>query len=109
MLRAGQFADLAVLSEDYFNIPEERIKGIESVLTVLGGKIVYGAGEFAPLAPPPLPVSPDWSPAGRYGGYHRGAETSAIIPPGCACSSHRRVRPPQGSRFRGIGCDCFAF
>jgi hypothetical protein len=109
MLRAGQFADLAVLSEDYFNIPEERIKGIESVVTVLGGKIVYGAGEFAPLAPPPLPASPDWSPAGRYGGYYRGAKTSAVVHQGCACSSHRRVLPPQGLRFWGIGCDCFAF
>ncbi|HKZ17906.1 MAG TPA: amidohydrolase, partial [Geobacteraceae bacterium] len=43
---AGKLADLAVLSADYFSIPEEEIKGIESVLTVLGGKVVHGAAEF---------------------------------------------------------------
>jgi hypothetical protein len=105
----GQFADMAVLSADYFKIPEEEIKGIESVLTVLGGRVVHGAGEFAPLAPPPLPVSPDWSPAGRYGGYYRGQATFAATQKGCACHSHGQVWSPKGSRFRGLGCDCFAF
>ena len=38
----GQLADLAVLSADYFSVPEEEIKGIESVLTMVGGKVVYG-------------------------------------------------------------------
>jgi len=52
-------------------IPEEEIKRIESVLTIVGGKGVYGSEEFASLAPPSLPVSPDWSPVGTYGGYHR--------------------------------------
>ena len=70
-IAAGQLADLAVLSADYFSVPEEEIKGIESVLTVVGGKVVYGAGEFAGLAPPPLPVMPDWSPVKAYGGYHQ--------------------------------------
>ena len=58
----GQLADLAVLSADYFAVPEEEIKRIESVLTIVGGKVVYAAKEFSKLAPPPLPVSPDWSP-----------------------------------------------
>jgi len=105
----GQFADLAVLSEDYLTVPEERIKGLESVLTVLGGKVVHGAEEFGSLAPPPLPVSPDWSPAGRYGGYHRGPAALATIYKGCACHRHGRVWSPKESPFRGIGCDCFAF
>jgi len=30
----GQLADLAVLSSDYFSIPEEEIKNLESVLTI---------------------------------------------------------------------------
>ncbi len=76
---AGQLADLAVLSADYFTVPEEEIKGIESVLTIMGGKIVHGAEEFGSLAPPLLPVSPDWSPVGSYGGYHRGTASSAAI------------------------------
>jgi hypothetical protein len=65
----GQLADLAVLSEDYFSIPEDRIKHLDSVLTIVGGKPVYATAEFKHLDPPPLPVSPDWSPVQHYGGY----------------------------------------
>ena len=32
----GHLADLAVLSADYFSVPEEEIKRIESVLTIVG-------------------------------------------------------------------------
>src|SRR5437763_355013 len=67
----GHLADLAVLSADYFSVPEEDIKGIESVLTIVGGKVVYGTGEFARLSPPALPVLPEWSPVKAYGGYHQ--------------------------------------
>ena len=69
----GQLADLAVLSADYFSIPEEEIKRLESVLTIVGGKVVYAAREFSKLAPPPLPVGPDWSPVKNYGGHWRSA------------------------------------
>jgi hypothetical protein len=31
--------------------------------------VVYGAGDYAPLAPAALPVSPAWSPVAAYGGY----------------------------------------
>jgi predicted amidohydrolase YtcJ len=57
-----QLADLAVLSADYFSVPEEEIKNLESVLTVVDGKIVYGSGEFKSYDPGALPVSPEWSP-----------------------------------------------
>ncbi|MEM9769330.1 MAG: amidohydrolase [Cyanobacteria bacterium P01_D01_bin.71] len=66
----GQLADLAVLSEDYFSVPEERIRHLESVLTIVDGKPVYGAAEFSHFSPPPLPISPNWSPVAYYGGYH---------------------------------------
>src|SRR5262249_49592291 len=46
----GQLADLAVLSADYFSVPEDDIKRLESVLTIVGGRVVYGAGEFSSLA-----------------------------------------------------------
>lgn len=46
-------APAPVLSADYFTIPEEEIRGIESVLTIVGGKVVYGAQEFGNLAPLP--------------------------------------------------------
>src|SRR6516165_3470079 len=70
-ITTGQLADLAVLSADYFSIPEEDIKHLESILTVVGGKVVYASAEFSKLAPPPLQVSPDWSPVKRYGGYQQ--------------------------------------
>lgn len=44
-LEAGKYADFTVLSRDYFNCPEEDIKDICSVMTVVGGKIVYSAME----------------------------------------------------------------
>lgn len=97
----GQLADLAVLSEDFFTIPDERIKRIESVLTVLGGDIVHATEDFSELAPPALPVTPDWSPAKFFGGYgapkfYAGSNFSAH-PLGCQCPVHR-THP--------VGCTC---
>ncbi len=59
---SGQLADLAVLSEDYFTVPDDRIQEIHSVLTIVGGRPVYGEGEFSALAPKVPPVEPSWSP-----------------------------------------------
>ena len=54
------------------SVPEERIKSIEAVLTVLGGEVVYAAAPFETLAPPPLPaVLPAWSPVAHFGGYQK--------------------------------------
>jgi predicted amidohydrolase YtcJ len=47
----GMLADLAVLSEDYFNVPLLRIAQIESLMTMVGGRIVYAAGSFSNLEP----------------------------------------------------------
>jgi predicted amidohydrolase YtcJ len=66
----GQFADLAVLSADYFTVDDEEIKAIESVLTMMDGDIVFAQGPFSALAPPPLPVEPDWSPVAEFGGAY---------------------------------------
>ncbi|MBP0032254.1 MAG: amidohydrolase [Roseofilum sp. Belize BBD 4] len=74
----GQLADLAVLSEDFFSVPEERIKHLESVLTLVDGQPVYGSEEFSNLSPPPLPISPDWSPVKYFGGYHNDSRSSVI-------------------------------
>jgi len=65
-IEVGKLADLAVLSADYFSVPEEQIKNIESVLTIVGGRVTYGADEFAGLSPIQPPVSPGWSPVGVY-------------------------------------------
>jgi hypothetical protein len=76
-LEAGKFADLAVLSADYFGVPAEQIKDIESVLTVVGGKVVHGAGPFARLSPPLPPVQQDWLPVREYGEYYRRSAAEA--------------------------------
>ena len=46
-LEAGKLADLAVLSADYLTVPVEEVGDIESVLTMVGGKIVYDARRLA--------------------------------------------------------------
>ncbi|MBS0975767.1 amidohydrolase, partial [Serratia rubidaea] len=69
-IKVGQLADLAVLSQDYFSVAEEQIKGIESLLTLVDGKVVYAAGPFSPLAPPPIPVLPEWSPVTNVPGHY---------------------------------------
>ena len=112
----GQLADFAVLSADYFSVPDEEIKRLESVLTMVGGKVVYAAGEFSKLAPPPLPVSPDWSPVKHYGGYQQpqsaaidAADSAArsAVEPGALHKAHRWVFGEAG--IWELGCDCFAF
>ena len=65
----GQYADFAVLSVDYMKVPVEDIKRIESVLTVVDGKIVYGAQEYASLMPALPPIQPNWSPVKYFGSY----------------------------------------
>lgn len=65
----GQLADFAVLSKDFFQVPEDDIKAIYSVLTIVGGEIVHAADEFSALNPPLPPISPDWSPVKHYGAY----------------------------------------
>ncbi len=68
-LQPGQYADFIVLPQDYFSVDAEKIKRMESLLTVVNGKVVYGAGAYAPLAPSLPAVSPGWSPVATYGGY----------------------------------------
>lgn len=112
-IEVGKAADFSVLSADYFSIPAEEIKGIESVLTMVAGKAVYGAGEFSRYAPKAPPVSPDWSPVAVYGG----CATPAGETPGrlgkiarlASAHLHHRERIQGRSRLWFPGCDCFAF
>ena len=48
-IEVGKFADLAVLSRDYLTVPVDQIGGIESVMTMVGGKVVYAAGPYQTL------------------------------------------------------------
>jgi predicted amidohydrolase YtcJ len=43
-IEPGKLADLVVLSDDYFTVPDEKLKKIRSVLTVVGGTIMHDAG-----------------------------------------------------------------
>ena len=118
-LAPGQLADLAVLSADYFSIPEEEIKDLESVLTIVGGRVVYATEEHASLAPPELPVSPDWSPVAHYGGYAKASKSLAGASHSAFCQHSELSHAQEGSsghvRVFGksglwsLGCDCFAF
>lgn len=110
----GKLADFALLTEDYFSVPDEQIKNLEAVLTVVGGKVVYARDEFAPLGPPSIPVLPDWSPVGKYGGY--GSSLAAIQQHvhSSTCghprtSSARRSRRSGQAGIWNSGCDCWAF
>ncbi len=70
-LRPGFLADFILLSDDYFTVADPQILGIESILTVVGGRVVYGSGAFAPYAPPRPAALPAWSPVNFYGGYQK--------------------------------------
>lgn len=68
-IKEGMHADFAILSDDYFTIPEEEIKELTSDLTVVNGKVVFAKNEFKALDPPMPEVIPDWSPVKYFGGY----------------------------------------
>jgi hypothetical protein len=121
-IKIGQLADLALLSGDYFSVPESDIPHLRSVLTVLGGKVVYGEGDFAPLAPALPKPMPDWSPVASFGGYHRTPEANAKLASACGCASACQVHGHDHAAALGraaptsdvqtfwgaLGCGCWA-
>ncbi|BAQ80466.1 amidohydrolase [Pseudomonas sp. St29] len=120
-IKVGQLADLVALSADYFSVEEEAIKWIESLLTVVDGKVVHAAGDFAKLAPPSLPVTPDWSPVAKVPGHWKPNaplqnQVHQCSGP-CAVHAHghqkARMSNVPVSDFQGFwgafGCSCFAF
>lgn len=111
-IAVGQLADLSALSADYFTVPDEEIKHLESVLTVVGGKVVYGAEEFSKLSPPLPPISNDWSPVRHYGGYHNERTSATVITRNVVhqCTHHKQSADSRFALWPGwTGCDCFAF
>jgi hypothetical protein len=77
-IEVGQLADLIVPDRDYFSCAGDEIADITSDLTIVGGKVVFGAADFAALdKSPPPPVMPDWSPVRSYGGYAAWADPKA--------------------------------
>lgn len=56
VIREGQLADLAVLDQDYFAIPEDKVPHTQSLLTIVGGKVVHAVGPWqAMVQAPPMP------------------------------------------------------
>ena len=128
-ITVGQLADFVALKDDYFSVPEENIKAIESVLTIVGGKIVHATEEFSPHAPPPTPVLPEWSPVKVFGGYGAPLDVLKAARAGVPAEYHHSVECRQDGRahaadqflagieaarsryagFFGSGCDCFVF
>ncbi len=129
-IEAGQLADLIVPDRDFFACPETDIADTVSELTMVGGRIVYGAGDFVGLddAVPP-PAMPDWSPVRSFGGYAGWgdskstsveAKRTAAAACGCAhtCNIHGHnhatawsSRLPIGdlkSFWGALGCACWA-
>jgi hypothetical protein len=130
-IEIGQFADLIVPDRDYFSCPDDEIADIAADLTIVGGKVVYGAGDFARIdegAPPP--AMPEWSPVRHFGGYAgwaspTAAKTATLMRRaasdcGCghACGIHRhdharawsgKVAVSDFMSFWGaLGCTCWA-
>jgi hypothetical protein len=111
------------------SVPEDEISGLQSVLTLLGGDVVFGAGDFADLSPSPPPVLPDWSPVRTFGGYQTrraaiGAAEAVELTATAACScgtacgvhahAHARAWASAApvSDLKGfwgaLGCACWA-
>jgi predicted amidohydrolase YtcJ len=93
-IQVGQLADLVVPDRDYFSCPDDEIADTTSDLTIVDGKVVYGAGDFAEYdeaAPPP--AMPDWSPVRTFGGY-------------AAWADSKRATEPAFRRTLAMSCDC---
>jgi hypothetical protein len=86
-IKPGLLADFAVLSDDYFGVPESEIVHLRSMLTILGGKIVHGEGDYGAIAPELPKPMPDWSPVATFGGYHRRPEDAQKLASACGCAS----------------------
>jgi predicted amidohydrolase YtcJ len=130
-IQVGQLADVIVPDRDYFSCPEDEIADTTSDLTIVGGKVVYGAGDFAALdqgAPPP--AMPDWSPVRTFGGYgawgdartagqsgdRRKLALSCDCANACGIHGHDHARAWSGrlpvadlkSFWGALGCACWA-
>ena len=125
-IKVGQLADLIVPSLDFFACAEQDIADITSDMTVVGGKIVYGANGFRDFDQTSVPPAmPDWSPVRTFGGYGAWQDTKpqASVAHACGCSgcsvhSHDHISawsaklPISESDLKSfwgaLGCSCWA-
>jgi hypothetical protein len=130
-IEKGQFADLIVPDKDFFSCAEDEISFLTSDLTMVGGKIVYGAGPFSDFNENDVPPAmPDWSPVRTFGGYaawgdpegagKQSLRRTAIATCGCAnnCNVHGHDHASAWTSqlpisdlkgfFGALGCACWA-
>jgi hypothetical protein len=130
-IAAGQLADLIVPDRDFFACPESQIADTTALLTMVGGKVVYAAGELQPHDEGTLPPAmPDWSPVRRHGGYgawgeKEGAPLQKVMRQAamsCGCTNSCNVHGHQHatawsnrlpvsdlkSFWGALGCACWA-
>ncbi|WP_420006567.1 amidohydrolase [Arenibacterium sp. LLYu02] len=126
-LSVGMYGDLAVLSQDLMSVPDAAIRATTAVMTVVGGRIVFGTGDFADHNPPLPPASPDWAANAQFASP---AERAAPLTPaatemrachdgctsGCGLHGHSHgiawtspIPVKNKTAFWGaLGCSCFA-
>jgi predicted amidohydrolase YtcJ len=130
-IEVGQLADLIVPDRDFYACAEDDIAGSSSLLTIVGGRVVYAAGEFAALDQPPPPAMPDWSPVRRFGGYgawaepkgaNAGAALRQAVAQACGCANSCGVHGHEHANawssklpiadlksfWGALGCACWA-
>jgi predicted amidohydrolase YtcJ len=133
-IQVGQFADLIVPDRDYLSCPEDAIADTTCDLTIVGGKVVYAAGDFASFdQETPPSAMPDWSPVRTFGGYaawgdakHEGrARQTSLrrqLATACGCAnacnvhghdhagawSHRLPVSDLKGFWGALGCACWA-
>jgi hypothetical protein len=113
------------LDRDLFSVSESEIANTASLLTIVGGKVVWADGVFRPLSPPALPAAPSWSPVAAFGGYQQAdaavKSVSKNIAASCGCSSacgvhghshdtaYKSSAPVSDLRsfWGALGCACF--
>lgn len=128
-IEEGLLADLLVPDRDFFACAESEIIDTTALLTVVGGKVVYGAGPFTSHDEATLPPAmPDWSPVRSFKGYgawgeQEGKPFQAVMQQqACACATACNVHGHQHAKswassapvsdFRSfwgaLGCACWA-
>jgi hypothetical protein len=130
-IEKGQFADLIVPDKDFFSCSEDEISFLTSDLTMVGGKVVYGAGDFSSLGENLVPPAmPDWSPVRTFKGYAAWGEPEGagknslhrLSASGCGCANNCTAHGHDHARawssdlpvadlksfFGALGCACWA-
>jgi len=101
-ITVGKYADLAILSADFFAVPDDDIPHIEAELTIAGGRVVYASDNYEGQAEPLPGITLGWSPVAHYGGYQRypsGARQAQRLAEAAAESAEQRAwREARGER-----------